>query len=358
MKLTRLVISVVVLAIVAIVAWRWSHRTTPHQITADPRVGQPLAAPASFEGVGRITLSRDAAPLELVRDPAGIWRLPALDNVPADFGRLSRLVRDLQEATVVRQVTANPERIARMGFPAASVVAADSAGTVRFGVQFAQTMPDGGGAFFRFVDEATAYLLERNLWIDTALESWADRTVIDGDPDQVMEFQLTLNPGSPAPDFHVRRTAPGEPWQLVAPVGGQSVNSERLDRWLGSLVRLRHNSTVPIASAAAAEARGFARSYRWALFSGEQFTLDMGRRPERVTAADPEPAASLASGADATGDQGPAPAPVTQPAGPVHVFYALPFTQQAWAPITVERAFLVSDFHYTQQPALDELLVP
>src|SRR5690554_4863799 len=145
MNLKALLIVIAVLA-VASAAVFFSQRSgsSARAATADERVGQPVLPTTIAENAARVTLANNGQSVELARNDDGSWTVVQYHQLPADFAKLARLVRDLSTTDVERFVTANAERIARLDFGETRITLADAAGTSLWSLASGRT-PESAG---------------------------------------------------------------------------------------------------------------------------------------------------------------------------------------------------------------------
>src|SRR5438046_982930 len=123
MKLKTLIVSIVVLAALAVVAYVAQRPAVP--ASTDPRINQPLVERATVEKAAKLRIS-DAGKTVEVNQANGAWRVPSYYDMPADFSKLSGFIGNLTDAKIQRIVTTNPERLARLEFKDTKIQLLDS----------------------------------------------------------------------------------------------------------------------------------------------------------------------------------------------------------------------------------------
>src|SRR4051812_18304429 len=113
MKLKTLIVSIVVLAALAVVVYIARRPAPP--TTTDPRINQPLVDRATVEKAAKLRIS-DAGKTVEITQANGAWRVPSYYDMPADFSKLSAFIGNLTDAKLQRLVTERPDRIARLEF--------------------------------------------------------------------------------------------------------------------------------------------------------------------------------------------------------------------------------------------------
>ncbi|HEX2101746.1 MAG TPA: DUF4340 domain-containing protein, partial [Candidatus Synoicihabitans sp.] len=330
--------------------------------------GQPLLSAADAEKAARLTIADEGKTVEVVRQPDGTWQVASFHQLPADFNKLTRFVKDLTEAKIERLVTRNPESIARLQFKDTAITLADAEGTEIWSVHLGKNA-EGGGRFVRFGDEAKAYLSRLATWLDTTPRNWADSSLLAVKPEQVARFELSLPEGG---SLIGERAKADEPFTAPGLPEGQQLRKSSVDAMLSSLTSLRFSDTTAPDDADAVAARAHERTVKLTTFDGATVTIALGRKPEQtvVKTAEPKPETSgpAAMVGSLTGEVKPeeaGPAKVAEtttetiPAGPV-------FAQVTGDPKLAKLsgaasavAFKVSDYVFTSLPkSVSELTEP
>jgi hypothetical protein len=357
MKLKTLALVVAVLAVAAIAVWFFDQRADT--VATDPRVGQPILENATLARVASVFVRSDGKEVTLAdtnpADPA--WVVRDYFGLPLDFTKLDRFKNDLLDAKVVRFVSANPERLARMQFGDSRIELRDADGkpvwSLALGAQ------SGGGRIVKFGDEARAYLAGLNAWIDTTPKNWADSRLVPAKADQVVGLVIRFPGGDTLRFVRVDAKAAWKCDQLP-----QGINPK--DSALGSLVsrltELRFTETTELDAPDAVAAREHARSLDLVLADGRTISVAMGRRPAPPApppAPAPETAPAPAADAPAPADAPAAPdaetkppePPAPPPAGPVYAFVT---SSNAADPINAsmaKRGFQISEWTFNELPA-------
>ena len=267
MKLKTLLIVVGLLAAVSLVVALLRRPAAP--ASADPRVGQALVAAADLENLHRLRLTDQGQTVELARD-GDVWRVSTFHDLPADFGKLSRFIRDLSEAKLERVVTRNPEMLGRLQFGATSIALLDPSGQVRQDLQLGRNA-EGGGRFVRYGEESAAYLTRLTAWLDSTSRNWADSRLLILRPEQVASIEVGF---ADAPAVVATRSAADAPFSSPTGTDGARLRQSALTSLLNSLTSLRFTDTTAADSAEAREARSAARTVRLTTFDGATVAWD------------------------------------------------------------------------------------
>lgn len=344
MKLRTLLLVVAVLAALSAAAFFFNR--PPASAPADPRVGQPLVAPAVLEKAARLKLTDQGKTVELSRLSNGTWEDDSYFGLPADFSKLSSFISDLSSAKIDRLVTANPERIARLEFAGTRIDLSESSGQPLWSVSLGKNA-DQGGRFIRFGTENKAYLASLTAWLDNDAKGWADASLLNLKTDDVAKLSLPLDD---AGTVTLTRAKKDDPWRADPSPGGKTLKTDKVTSSLSSLASLRFSDSADPADGAAKAAHDHLRTYQLTTFAGKTYTVALGRKPEEkklkpVTARKPD--LSIKPGEKPAGDvkQLPAPEYDTIPAGPVYA-WVTPLPSPAYG----KRAFSVDEYVFTSLP--------
>ena len=134
--------------------------------------------------VRRIDIQRpDDEPPITIQLTDGEWSVSARDGYPADFGKLSKLIIALAEATTVEEKTSNPERYAALGVDDPSEGGSGTRVTLTGdGFSYAVVLGDEARGDFRYArvaDDATSYLVNQDLSIPDDVTGWLKPDIID-----------------------------------------------------------------------------------------------------------------------------------------------------------------------------------
>ncbi|MFM8337605.1 MAG: DUF4340 domain-containing protein [Opitutaceae bacterium] len=369
MKIKSLIVSIVVLAVLAVGAYVLQRPTPPPP--ADARLNQPMVDRTAIEKAAKIRISDAGKNLELTRQADGSWKVPSYYDMPADFGKLSGFVGNLTEAKLQRLVTSNAERIGRLEFKDTKIELLDASGKVVFTVTLGKNPETGGGRFVRFGDEQKAFLASFSAWLDLEARNWANAELTNIKPDDVAKIEIPFAEGGPVT---VSRAKKEDAWTADKTPAGQKVKADRVASLLSSVgtVRFTDSSATDDANAIAAKANQ--RAFKLTTFDGKTISVAMGRKPEEKKLKPPAPSADGKTGPAALGsvadlakkeeakpgekkdDKPLAPEFETIPAGPVFAFVS---HSDASAPVNshmAKRAFQIAEYTFTGLPQkADEL---
>lgn len=132
----------------------------------------------------------------------GYWVVEEAGGYRADWPKLQALLSGLASAQVVEPKTANPDYYERLG-----VADPSQAGSTGVLVEFAPSsgLPavvignearGRGGQYLRLADGGQAVLVDREFDVETTVEGWIDRAIVDIAEDEVVEVAITQADGN------------------------------------------------------------------------------------------------------------------------------------------------------------------
>jgi hypothetical protein len=287
MKLRPLLLTLAVLVPAAGAVW-WLQRPAPPAQSADARLGQRVADPASLTSATRVRFKALGKTAELARTDEGRWTIAASDKtpaLPADASRLTRLAADLVSPKVERLVTENPGRLATLELDSTEVAFLDATGKTLLELDLGKNA-DGGGRFLRYGSEPKAYLARLNASIDADATNWRDTALIALKSDEIASLAFAF-PG-PAPVV-ISRPDAKTGWTSPATPAGQQVKTGSITTQLTNLTGLRYTQVAPALDPGVIAARVLTRDVTLTTFDGRTVKLTLGRAPEVPKPAKPAP---------------------------------------------------------------------
>lgn len=357
MNVRTLSLTVAFLGLLCVVAWYLQRPAPP--VSADPRIGTPVLAPALAETAAEVRIADQGKSVTLRRDAQGRWTVPTYYDFPADFAKLTQLIASLTEAKLQRLVTARADRLARLGFGDSGITLLDATGKELWHLVLGKTA-EGGGRYLRYGTEQKGFLAPLSLWLDGESRSWADATLLTLKPESVAKVVIGfVDPATPA--VTVTREKPDAAWTAAAPEGRQ-LKADRVNTLLSSLGSLRFTETLALDDPKVAAAREHSRTIALTTFDGHSYQIALGRKPEEKKPKAPEakPAAA-AEKAEPKPEGAAEPAPAkepefeTIPAGPVIVTITDSAADSRLNALMAKRAFEVSEWTFTGLPAPADL---
>jgi hypothetical protein len=351
MNLKVLSISVLILAILSgIVAW--TQRPSAPTDT-DPRIGTSLLDGIDVNTASTIAIADTENRTELQRDADGAWSVETYHGFPADADKLRRLMQDLNDATIARVVTRNPERAARLNIGEVEIdITAGESHQIAFGQNASR-----GGRYLRFAesDEAPVYLTAETPLLDAQPQNWVQTDLTAFEPTDIQAATITLADGSVV---EVKRDSATAPWTAENEPAGKQLRLQPITSLLTGFSNLRFTETAELTETDVIDAAAASRDFVLTTFEGETLTLQLGRRAEQtIVNAEPETTPpDLEAEPDSTAEEALEESTETLPAGRVFAVVEGPASLAPLAAFNDTRAFEVSSFSFTSLPADAETL--
>lgn len=189
MRNKSLLIATLVLGLLAFAAIRLTREAPP----ADAGK-KPLIEAALLDGAKSLTIASGAKSVTIEKSAAG-WTVKEKLSLPADLEhRLLPLVRGLQKAQDLGQLTANPKRLERLGLADASLTLVGADGkpvTIQFGKQ----TEDGVGASARRQGQDFAIRTDFTGYLEGDPLSWVDLTLFSAKPAEIKSIDFLWKDG-------------------------------------------------------------------------------------------------------------------------------------------------------------------
>jgi hypothetical protein len=323
---------------------------------ADDRAGESVILADQVAAAARVTITENGKTVELLRADDQTWRVASYYDLPADFPKLTRLVSQLTEAKIDRFVTADPERVKRLGFDGTQIIfrAADAAAAPLLSLELGRTA-ENGGRFIRRAGEPRSYLARLSLWLDPESKNWADSSLVSVKPADIAKVEFTF---PDAPPLTLARKDKGAPFAPEPAREGWKLKTSALDSQLDTLTALRFKDTAEPGNPDAVDAGKHARTVTLTTFDHRTLALTMGRRP-----AIPAPPAGKTGAETPAGQPAPVqpPPPDAQseetPAGPVYIQITDTKSDSPVAALMQKRAVEIPDYSFTGLPASPDALL-
>lgn len=275
MKTKYLAITVVVLFILAGLAW-WRGTTaggTPSQ--ADSLSGKPLVESDLLKETTWIEVSERDGPSVVMIEEGDRWVLPEYYGIPVDFDYLSRFTRSLREGKIDRFVTSNPERLDRLDLGGVRVALKKTGGALLWEMEVGKGS-DSGGLFIGLDGQDGAYLTQSRIRIETTPANWASKKPLQIDPGDISSLTLPFADGS---TLRLRRAASDERFAGDDVSAAEKLNHSKIDDYLLLLTEATYREIVPADDPDVEGAKENARRIHFTTFDGYDYTVSIGRRP-------------------------------------------------------------------------------
>ena len=236
----------IVLAVLMAALWGAGRRSAAPAGAEEAAAGT-LLTDVEMNSVRAITITDGTATTRLVRTE-GIWIVEGLDGYPADFDRLQRLIREIDEARNPQVADPGADKLAEFGLTGDSdpaprqLVLEHAGGTTILHLgrlrepQRSENQMWGPppGRYVR-VDEGPVLLIKEDLGLVQADSGqWWDRRLLELEPDAIRKMKIERADGS----YGVERTGEGT-FALAVDSGEGEVDAAAANRLFGSLRNLR-----------------------------------------------------------------------------------------------------------------------
>ena len=343
MKIKNISILTAVLAVIAGVLWIAQRSNTPSIDTA--LVGQGLLIPGSIADAQTIKIygnSEDEPSVEIIKQGDN-WIVPERYGLPVDFTKVSDLVNDLAESTIIRAVTDNPDRIQVLNLGQDRVVFEDASGEILADVSFGKA-GNNGGNFAKIERSEKVVLAADKPFIQSRPDTWTVSEAWELEWDDIRELV--------APDGTTLTREDSEA-EFVAE--GLDLEQSEIRTQFMRFTNLRFQDLVEIDSEDVVEAMSFAQTWEIKTEAGDTFAFTYGRRPE-VKAPEKE---ESEESEETTEEEESAETEEVEdmPAGTPYIMVKHDNASELWAGIYATYAFELNSFNFEQLPESMEAFV-
>ncbi len=363
MKLKPLIIAIAVLAMLAGLAYWARHKPASTDGESHSLVGENLLPAEIVQKTGHIEASQkdEENVIRLVKNEDGKWVLPDYHGMPVNFNKLNGIIKNLKDAEVFRWVTGKPERAADLELGENKVILKSSPeGQVLWQIETGKRAKSGG-VFIRLGEKEDVYLADANLYVDTRIENWADKKILEFTKDDVAG--LTIEFPEEPDSFTISRGSKDDSFTSDQLAADEQIKESEAARVINSLINARFNEVIEDRDGPdAAGARENARAFTLKLFDGDVYTLKIGRRPKDWTPPEETPSATAEAPepekATETAKPGEEAKPETQfnEPGPVCIFYECNNPEFLWNPILEKLVLAFPDYVYNNLPESRDIL--
>lgn len=321
-------------------------------IETDPLVGKTLLSSDQARTIEQVEIKGPAgSPVKLHLDNGKEWLLEDGDiSAPADVSRLRRMIKSLVDGSVLRFVTANPDRKASLNLDKAEVTLNHPGGSSEFRIGRNAT---GGGTFIEVVDSGRAYLVEGYISADTAISNWRDKTPFSFEADDIQKIEI----GFPDNDrlYKFERTSAEGDYELKTSVEGKVAQADKVAQIANRFASLNYQNRINKDIKELEEAEPYFLTISLTDFQGNTSKTRIGRRPEGVPFEGWTPPAETEDKGD--GETSEPKEEAKPPAGSVYLISEISDKDSAWSALMERFAFEVPSWTFEQLPtSIDDLL--
>jgi hypothetical protein len=260
MRHSKLLIGTLALGLLALATVRFTREVPP---SAAPSA--PLIAPAVFDGLRTLVVKANQKSVTIEKTASG-WAVKEKLGLPADLeNRFIPLVRALQKARNLGQLTANPKRLEKLGLADSAVELTTTDGQVTR-LEFGKQTEDGVGAAARLAGQTNAIRTDFSAYLEGDPLSWADLTLVTVKPAEVKSVVFTWQDGQAS----FGRKESGAPFE--------GKNAPAAEELVSAIATLRAADALPLGDADAAKATRLAK-VTLTLFNGATVDIAFTRTP-------------------------------------------------------------------------------
>jgi hypothetical protein len=260
MRHSKLLIGTLALGLLALATVRFTREVPP---SAAPSA--PLIAPAVFDGLRTLVVKANQKSVTIEKTASG-WAVKEKLGLPADLeNRFIPLVRALQKARNLGQLTANPKRLEKLGLADSAVELTTTDGQVTR-LEFGKQTEDGVGAAARLAGQTIAIRTDFSGYLEGDPLSWADLTLVTVKPAEVKSVVFTWQDGQAS----FGRKESGAPFE--------GKNAPAAEELVSAIATLRAADALPHGDADAAKATRLAK-VTLTLFNGATVDIAFTRTP-------------------------------------------------------------------------------
>jgi hypothetical protein len=348
MNIRNLYISAGVLAVLAIVTSLFKKSDSAPLL--DDRVGTPIIEPAALRDTAKIIVETEEESLTFTNaGESNLWTLEERFNLPTSYDRISELARNVSEASIQRLVSENPERIATLGFETGeSIRFVDNSGNDIVAFQLGKET-ENGRQFMRYEGEEKAFLVDATFFINSNLDSWLEKKLVDFEADDVTSIEASLQNGE---QISVTRENADSDWETTGTLPeGKILNQSSIGQIATRISGLTFTATAKTGNENVVAAKEHSHRFTLKLSNGDSYEYAIGRQPEVKVEKEVEREGENGETTTEIEEE------VVTPEGPVYYFIASSNNDDPVNAYMDRAAFEASSYQFTSLPdTLDKLL--
>ncbi len=262
------------------------------------RMGEPLFSDLPVNAIARIHLSGPGGEVRLKKGPS-VWEVENRFGYPADFGKISELVKKVRDLKVGRTFSSDPairERLALVDPLAADGKNAENRGTrvtllpaaagdppvadLLIGKDWQGAGPTGGHHLMRMgpATDESVYVVDQSLrFLEADPEAWLERELVDRAPEEVRQVDC-YDLGSGKLLYRLVRAGKGGPPALEGQGEKEVTDPAKIERLFEALSGLTIDGVAGTREAVDFAGLQSPRRLEYRLFDGGVYTLHTGKR--------------------------------------------------------------------------------
>lgn len=348
MNIKNLYISAGVLAVIAIATSLFKKSDSAPLL--DDRVGTAIVDPAALRDTAKIVVKMEDETLTFANQGvSNLWVLEERFDLPTSYDRISELAQNVSDAKLQRLVSENPDRIAKLGFETGeSIRVLDKIGNDIVAFQLGNET-ENGRQFMRYEGEEKAFLVDTTFFINSSLDSWLEKKLVDFESDDVTTIEALLQNGD---QINVTRGNADSEWETDdALPEGKILNQSSIGQIASRLSDLTFTATAEIDDANVVTAKENSHQFTVKLNSGDSYEYSIGRQPEVKIEKEVQKEGENGETTTEMEEE------VVTPEGPVYYFITSSDGEDPVNAYMDRAAFEASSYQFTSLPdSLDKLL--
>jgi len=273
MKIKPVVILFVILCLITLLLTLFSRQPRSEALRS---FGNPILPRHLIAQIAQITLTEKNSEktITLQKKDNDIWRIPNYYNAPANFTRIAKLIDDLEASKIQRAVTANPERLQRLGLNARTVAFYDAQSNEIYNISIGDFTPEGG-LYVQLHKNDLCYEAYPPVFYTASPDEWLAREFFQFDIQNIHSLEFQISPDCTA---KFQRDDQGK-WQMIQPqlTEGQSLKNDMPESLLRQILDIKVFQHKLITDPYAQAALQKARLFELTLKDGQKFSFKIGR---------------------------------------------------------------------------------
>jgi hypothetical protein len=200
----------------------------------DPRIGTHLFDSKLAGAVSKVELKKKDHTLVLSCDDKGGWSIEGGDRFPAAATNLMKLMDDLSASKFIRVVEGSKEKFAELALDQENKVVLYQAAAPVLEL-LVGSQRKGDGQFIALAGENKAYLIDRNITVDTNPASWELKELVNVEKDLIKKVAFFSRAGAAAPAVAVAREKKEDAFKVEGTTDKEKIKTYEIDA-LGSIL--------------------------------------------------------------------------------------------------------------------------
>ena len=316
----------------------------------DDRVGTAIVDSAALRDTAKIVVEMEDQTLSFVNQgESNLWVLEERFNLPVGYDRISQLAQNVSDAKLQRLVSENPDRIATLGFETGDRIRfVDKVGNDIVAFQLGKET-ENGRQFMRYEGEDKAFLVDTTFFINSSLDSWLEKKLVDFEADDVTAIEASLQNGD---QISFTRENADSDWETDdALPEGKILNQSSIGQIASRLSGLTFTATAETDDENVVAAKERSHQFTLKLSDGDSYKYSIGRQPEVKIEKEVEKEGENGETTTEMEEE------VITPEGPVYYFITSSDNEDPVNAYMDRAAFEASSYQFTSLPdTLEKLL--